>query len=195
MRYDSSMAKNAHVTEYTVIDDYDGDLCGGTEAREYADGNIRNERGHMLAPLAGCTMITSETARAIGQIARDNKRRAIIDGANAIVDQGLAPSGAKLLGEERFIQAIAEAQTIKALNSDDAKSTDAAKFLMLESGVGEAAARGVDALVDDDNAEIRHMLRDLLRTVTQFIAADERVPDVARLPSDSYSVSSPDDGR
>lgn len=62
------------------------------------------------------------------------KREAIIRGANAVAAEGGKYDGTDL----DFIEAIAEAQTIKALNPDDPKSTDAARFILQESGLAEA---------------------------------------------------------
>lgn len=60
--------------KYTILVDYDGDLKGGTEAREYNDGSIRNERGLLLTKPPWGNEITKENAREM-QLARATKAR------------------------------------------------------------------------------------------------------------------------
>ncbi len=65
------------------------------------------------------------------------KRAAIARGANAVVAEGGKFDGTDL----DFVEAIAEAQAIKALNPDDPKSTDAARFLLQEAGLSDKQAQ------------------------------------------------------
>ena len=79
-------------------------------------------------------------------------------GANAVVAEGGKFDGTDL----DFVEAIAEAQAIKALNPDDPKSTDAARFLLTEAGIAEARqaqqAQPIDAMTD--------LVRELARFVS-----------------------------
>lgn len=130
----------------------------GKQARRYPDGSIRNERGHMLVPLPGKHTITSEDAATLAQRKQERKREAIMRGANAVVADGGKFDGTDL----DFVEAIAEAQAIKALNPDDPKSTDAARFLLTEAGLSEARqaqqAQPIDAMTD--------LVRELARFVS-----------------------------
>lgn len=80
------------------------------------------------------TQITSENAGAMQARLIELKREAVRRGANAVVSEGGKYDGTDF----DFVEAIAEVQTIKALNPDDAKSTDAARFVFQEAGIAEA---------------------------------------------------------
>jgi len=93
------------------------------------------DKGRIVAnPGGGKYAITSETASEFHAKRQERKREAIIRGANAVAAEGGKYDGTDL----DFIEAIAEVQTIKALNPDDPKSTDAARFILQESGLAEA---------------------------------------------------------
>ena len=79
------------------------------------------------------TQITRETASEFHAKRQEAKRAAIARGANAVVAEGGKFDGTDL----DFVEAIAEAQAIKALNPDDPKSTDAARFLLQEAGLSD----------------------------------------------------------
>jgi hypothetical protein len=65
------------MSDYQVIENYEGDLKGGQEARQYPDGSVRNEKGFMLEPLPGAkTITTSERGREVAQVKQEQHRNA-----------------------------------------------------------------------------------------------------------------------
>lgn len=95
-------------------------------------------------PGGGTAAITSETASAMQARRLELKRERVAAGANAAVQDGGRFDGRDL----DFVEAIAEIQAVKALNPDDPKSTDAARFIFQEAGLSEktAQAQAQDAL-------------------------------------------------
>ena len=79
------------------------------------------------------TRITKATSAEMQAKWQAMKRERIMSGANAVVAEGGKFDGTDL----DFVEAIAEAQAIKALNPDDPKSTDAARFLLQEAGLSD----------------------------------------------------------
>lgn len=118
-----SMAVNYEVITYE-----------GREARLYPDGSIRNEKGHMIAPLPGKHTITQEDAASLAKRKHERKREIIAKTAAAAVERD---DYRKNWGDDAWIAAVAEAQYIKATTPDDPKSTQAAAFLFREAGIAE----------------------------------------------------------
>ena len=83
------------------------------------------------------TQITKENTGDMLAKRLDKKREAVIRGANAVVSEGGKYDGT----DYDFVEAIAEVQTIKALNPDDPKSTDAARFVFQEAGLADKQAQ------------------------------------------------------
>ena len=83
------------------------------------------------------TQITQANSGELQAKRHELKRAAIARGANAVVAEGGKYDGTDL----DFIEAIAEVQTIKALNPDDPKSTDAARFILQEAGLSDKQAQ------------------------------------------------------
>lgn len=83
------------------------------------------------------TQITQANSGELQARRHELKRAAIARGANAVVAEGGKFDGTDL----DFVEAIAEAQAIKALNPDDPKSTDAARFLLQEAGLSDKQAQ------------------------------------------------------
>ena len=97
----------------------------------------------VASPGGGTTAITKETTGAMQARRQELKRERIIAGANAAVADGGKFDGRDL----DFVEAIAEVQAIKALNPDDPKSTDAARFLLQEAGIAEARGQAAGTAV------------------------------------------------
>jgi len=133
------------VADYEVLDDYGGDLKGGTEARRYRDGSIRNERGYMLKPLPGKHTITKADASALANKLHEKKRMVIAEAANKAVERG----DLRLqYGSMAYVAEIADAMQKKATNIDDPKMVDAARFLIQETGLGEKETARADNAVE-----------------------------------------------
>jgi hypothetical protein len=81
--------------------------------------------------------LTSAEASALGQRKYQRKREVIAAAAAAAVERGDYRAA---YGDDAWIAAIAEAQYIKATTPDDPKSTDAARFLLQETGLSERDA-------------------------------------------------------
>lgn len=116
---------------------------GETETKEryktLSNGAVYDmERKRIVSnPGGGTYAITPENSSAYHARRAELKREAIARGANAVVAEGGKFDGSDL----DFVEAIAEAQAIKALNPDDPKSTDAARFLLQEAGLSEKQAQ------------------------------------------------------
>lgn len=77
-------------------------------------------------------LLTSDKAKELVQVRIERKRERIIAGANAALGKSQdweAPQ------DMDFVEAIAEVAAMKALNPDDPKSIEAAKFLLQEAGL------------------------------------------------------------
>lgn len=112
------------------------------------------------------TRITSENAIAMVSHKLERKRERLQAGANRIAAEGGQYDGTDL----DFVEALAEVQMMKALNPDDPKSTDAARFLIQESGLAEkqAAEPQVQATNDTINA-----LAGLLQAITAAVKTSD----------------------
>ena len=86
-------------------------------------------------PGGGKYAITSENASEF-HAKRQEKKRAVIAAAaaEAVENDTLR----RTHGDEAWIAAIAQAQYLKATTPDDPKSTDAARFLLQETGLSDA---------------------------------------------------------
>ena len=120
-------------------------LQDGTVARQYPDGSIRNERGHMVVPLPGKHVITQADASALARRGHELKRQILAESANAAVQRG----DFKLAyGSMAYVAEIGYSAQLKAQNVDDPKQIDAARFLLQETGLSEKAAQA-EAQADD----------------------------------------------
>lgn len=137
----------------------------GKPARLYPDGSIRNERGHMLQPLpGGADQITPADARTLAYARHEKRRAAVRAAANAAVQRADYHAA---FGDLAYVAAITETQMIKATTPDDPKSTEAARWLMRESGEGEdaAGAAGAGAVPLAEVNQLIHELADMARAV------------------------------
>ena len=95
------------------------------------------DKGRIVAnPGGGTHAITSANAGAMLQKRIEKKRNAIARAANAVLAEGSKWEGKGF----DFVEAIAEAQMVKATNPDDPKATDAARFLITEAGLSDKQA-------------------------------------------------------
>ena len=130
-------------------------------------------------------VLTSDKAREMVRARVERKRERIIAGANAALGKSqdwVAPQ------DLDFVEAIAEVAAMKALNPDDPKSIDAARFLLQEAGLSAADSRrenepdapssaiiaAPDALVELAAA----MEREMQRRLDQARAVDATATDI-----------------
>ena len=94
---------------------------------------------HRIVGAAGpiTNAITSQNAAAMATHRQQLKRDRVVAGANAALAE-LEPDKWVNAGDLDFVEAISEAAMHKALNPDDPKQIDAARFLHQESGLAEA---------------------------------------------------------
>ena len=132
----------------------------GKPARLYEDGSIRHANGHWLAQHPDGHTITHEDASALATRKHERKREIMRKTAAEAVERG---EWRDRWGEDAWIAAVTEAQYIKATTPDDPKSTDAARFLLKETGMAEADA--------DAQAQTIDAAADLVRELARFVGA------------------------
>ncbi len=150
----------------------------------YKNGAVFDtEKGRIVAmrPELAVKNTQITTANTGEMLARrlDRKREAIIRGANAVAAEGGKYDGTDL----DFIEAIAEAQTIKALNPDDPKSTDAARFILQESGLAEA--KQVQATPAEAVTDILREVASIAASLAHMTGVDNREVIDAEAKEDS----------
>lgn len=155
---------NNEEQKYKVID------YQGRPARLYPDGSIRNERGHMLAPLpGGAPPISSANARALADIRNEQRRRLMREAANAAVQRA---DFAARYGGDAYLAEMAYAAQIKATTIDDPKMIEAARWLTQMTGEADEAGGGDGAGIP--LAEWRGLLRDIADAARAVAAAQDR---------------------
>lgn len=94
------------------------------------------DKGRIVAnPGGGTGAFTPETSRKAKEILAEKKREAIVRGASRV----LVRSGEwETPNNLDVAEAIAEAVMLKALNPENPKQVDAARFIMQESGIAES---------------------------------------------------------
>ena len=143
----------------------------GVKVLVYDNGMERNaDNGRMMRPPTSA-LITPETANVLQRRRQEKKREAIIAAANAAVERG---DYRETYGDLAFTAAIAEAQYIKATTPDDPKSTDAARFLMQESGLSETNRSAVDIPAAAVAAGIASGLVGVLERVMRDVLAQQQ---------------------
>mgnify|MGYP003528465789 CR=1 FL=1 len=80
------------------------------------------------------TQITQANAGALHARRQELKREAVQRGANAVAAEDGRYDGTDL----DFVEALSEVMMRRAVNADDVKGVDAARFLLQESGLAEA---------------------------------------------------------
>lgn len=114
-----------------------------TKLKTLKNGAVYDMERHRIVanPGGGLAAFNSDTARQAQARRQEQKRLAVAAAANAAVERGEYRA---LYGDMAYVAAITEAQYIKATTPDDAKSTDAARFIFQESGVAESLSAGSD---------------------------------------------------
>jgi hypothetical protein len=112
----------------------------------------------------GAAMSSDDAAALVAK--RIEKRRQVIkEAANGGV---LRKDYIEKYGDLAFVAAITETQMIKATTPDDPKSTEAARWIMRESGESEELSKGGGAV---ELSEMRGLLRDIAMAAREIEAA------------------------
>lgn len=121
----------------------------GREARKYADGSIRDDKGHMLTALPGTEdkAITSQNAPALALRRQELKRAAVRAAANAAVLSGTLRRD---YGDLAFIAEITQNLMSIATTPENVKAVDAARWLTTEAGMAERSG-------EDNTGTINHV--------------------------------------
>ena len=130
----------------------------------------RDSRGRIVKT-DRANVITVENAPMIQAARREAKRARVEAGALAALKHDDPIRWAKAQGLD-YVEAIAEALTVKALNMDDAKQVDAARLIFKEAGIAET---GSDSDADSGNAGTSTAL--LLRIAALAVDVLERRRD------------------
>ena len=136
--------KRVRMSDYEVID-YDGNLQGGTEARKYPDGSLRNEKELMLTPLPGGHTITHEDARELSLTRWKRSREAAIKGMIA----GVEASGIKLTnatGDEAWEQVISHTVKVYMKSENIRGLGEALSKIGIATGFLDPKAESLDAV-------------------------------------------------
>ena len=134
----------------------------GSEVRKYPNGDLRNEKGHLLEAPARIkeTQITTETASAMGK----RRKEKIIEA----VEQGVMKVTAKGTPEEAVGALIAKRAQI-AMNDDGRTGNEATKIVL---GAMDAMP---DKVVEmQHNQTVTHELDDETREVVERMLASRR---------------------
>ncbi len=143
----------------TIVDTYEKD---GEKINVYESGAHYNAtRGHLIkAPERA--LFTPETSLEAKKRLSEMKRQAIMRGAARALD---ASGEWETPNQLDVVEAISEAIMQKALNPDNAKQVDAARFILTESGLAESQTKSNESAqqfageINDALAEILGRLR------------------------------------
>lgn len=111
--------------------------------------------------------LSSADASALAARKAELRRAVVREAANEAVQRGDYKAR---FGDLAFVAAITETQMLKATTPDDPKSTEAARWVMRESGEGEEVAKA-DSTVQ--MSEVRGLLRDIAEAARQIEAAQK----------------------
>jgi hypothetical protein len=107
----------------------------GVIVRVYDNGMEKGLDGRIIRGPTNA-LITSETASEYHRLRKEKKRAIVAAAANLAVSE-VDTQLLDQFGDSAYVAAIAQSQTRKALNPKDPKSTEAARFVFSESGIGE----------------------------------------------------------
>lgn len=93
--------------------------------------------GHIVKPPPATLIMDTVKSTELHRARQERKRQAVLRGAARTLERGDWEKATDL----DVVEAIAEAVTIKALNPDNAKQVDAARFILQESGLAASQER------------------------------------------------------
>jgi hypothetical protein len=143
-------------------------------------------------PGGGRSAITPETASAFHARRQELKRQRILAGAAKTLERGDWEQATDL----DVVEAISEAVMMKALNPDNAKQVDAARFILTESGLAEAQQQAgtvnntvnMIALPDD----ILHALTELRSRLNSVLDTDSAISASNKMRIDETVIDAQD---
>lgn len=155
----------------------------GDTINVYESGAHYNDTKKHLVKAPERAMITKENAWKFKEQLAEKKREAIIRGAGRALEK-VQPGEWSLPNAADVAEALAEAITMKALNPDNPKQVDAARFIMQEAGISESQTKSSeeaqqfagDPAVRELVALMRQALADRQADVIDAAAAD--VPSI-----------------
>lgn len=121
----------------TVVDTY---IKDGETINVYESGAHYNVTRKHLVKAPESAMITPESSKRMKEILAEKKRDAIIRGAGKALEKA-QPGEWTTPNALDVAEALAEAITLKALNPDNPKQVDAARFILQESGMAETQTK------------------------------------------------------
>jgi hypothetical protein len=150
----------------TIVDTYEKD---GETINVYESGVHYNVSKGRLIKAAPDAKFTPETSRKAKERLAELKREALLRGAAEALEktgEWNAPNNLDV------VEAIGEAVMRKALNSDNPKQVDAARFILQEAGMSETQTKSSEdgqqiGAVGDALSQILGFLRDAMATNDQ----------------------------
>ena len=151
------------------------------ETRILKNGAVYDMQKHRIVanPGGGTAAITQANASAYSERRRELKRKRLMDAANAVAEQTSSVRGAYFGGEAAFFDALGEAMAKRALNTEDVKGVDAARFVLQESGLAESKQQEAQVVrheysIDAQTAEILQLIASRQQELS-LIAVNESI--------------------
>jgi thymidine phosphorylase len=121
----------------TIVDTY---IKDGETINVYESGAHYNVTRKHLVKAPESAMLTSERSRELKEKFIEKKREAMVRGAGRALEKA-QPGEWAVPNALDVVEALAEAATMKALNPDNPKQIDAARFIMTETGMSESQTK------------------------------------------------------
>jgi hypothetical protein len=165
----------------------------GRRINVYASGAEYDMDAKRLVKPASHTVITQENATDLNRRRLELKRERLLVGAARTLERGGDWEQATDLD---VVEAISEAVMMKALNPDNAKQVDAARFILTESGLAEAQQQAgtvnntvnMIALPDD----ILHALTELRSRLNSVLDTDSAISASNKMRIDETVIDAQD---
>jgi hypothetical protein len=121
----------------TIVDTY---IKDGETINVYESGAHYNVTRKHLVKAPESAMLTTERSRELKEKFIEKKREAMVRGAGRALEKA-QPGEWAVPNALDVVEALAEAATMKALNPDNPKQIDAARFIMTETGMSESQTK------------------------------------------------------
>lgn len=146
-----------------IVDTY---IKDGETINVYESGAHYNVTRKHLVKAPESAMITHEKSREFKKVLADKKREALVKGAARVLERSGEWETPNALD---MVEAIGEAVMLKALNPENPKQVDAARFMMQEAGLAETQTKASEdaqqfaSEVGGALAQILGILRDAIQ--------------------------------
>jgi hypothetical protein len=166
----------------TIVNTFVNEL--GETINVYESGAHYNVTRKHLVKAPESAMITKENAWKFKEQLAEKKREALVKGAARVLERSGEWETPNALD---MVEAIGEAVMLKALNPDNPKQVDAARFMMTEAGLSETQTKtSEEAQQFADLASAAGQLVAFLRDLHQpRDVIDGNVTDVKQIPADT----------